>query len=207
METTQKTIQIVGYGSLLLEESARKSVPSLTGFRLVRVPNYIRIFNKVGIVFHTRRNIDPADLRRASCASRLRGGAEIWCTTFECPSEEFPELFEREHRFKWVDVEFEELGGGFGRGIMCTEWTDDEYRTHRIKDDADYFNRVGRFYQGKLWRDDILPFPEYLQLCLDAAGSHSEKLVTHFLQSSYLADGVTTLERYLQTHPNALRAE
>lgn len=204
IELNQKTIQIVGYGSLLLESSARKSVPGLTGFRLVRVPNYIRIFNKVGIVFHTRRNIDPADVRRASCATRWRDEAGIWCTTFECPAEEWPDLFEREHRFKWIDVEFEELDGGRGKGIMCTEWTDEGYKATRIKDDADYFNRVGQHYQGKLWRDDILPFPEYLQLCLTAAGSHGDELVEHFLQSSYLADGLTTLEHYLKTNQDAL---
>ena len=204
MEHVKKPVQIVGYGSLLLEESARKSVPNLTGFRLVRVPNYIRIFNKVGIVFHTRRPIAPDDLRRASCASRWREGAEIICSTFECPADEWPALFEREHRFRWIDVEFVEPDGAIGMGRMCTEWTDEGYRATRIKDDADYFNRVGQYYQGKLWRDDILPFPEYLQLCLRAAGSHGEALIDHFLNSSYLADGVTTLESYLQTHPDAL---
>ena len=204
MEDVQNSVQIVGYGSLLLETSARKSVPNLTGFRLVRVPNYIRIFNKVGIVFHTRRNIAPHDVRRASCASRWRKGAEIICSTFECPAEEWPELFEREHRFRWIDVEFYEMDGSVSMGKMCTEWTDEGYRAARIKDDADYFNRVGRYYQGKLWRDDILPFPEYLQMCLDAAGSHGQERVDHFLTSSYLADGVTTLESYLQTHPDAL---
>lgn len=201
----KSSIQIVGYGSLLLEDSARKSVPNLTGFRLVRVPNYIRIFNKVGIVFHTRRPIAPDDPRRASCASRWREGAEIICSTFECPAEEWPELFEREHRFRWIEVDFQEMDDSAGTGRMCTEWTDEGYRAARIKDDEDYFNRVGRYYQGKLWRDDILPFPEYLQLCLDAAGSHEEALVDHFLKSSYLADGITTLENYLQSHPNALK--
>ena len=204
MDTTQDTLQIVGYGSLLLKESAQLSVPGLTEFRLVRVPNYIRIFNKVGIVFHTRRPIAPNDVRRASCATRRREGAEIMCTTFKCPKSQFPELFEREHRFRWIDVEFEESDGGVGSGIMCTEWTDEAYRATRIKDEADYHDRVGRHYQGKLWRDDILPFPEYLQLCLDAAQSHSEALVEHFLQSSFLADGETTLKQYLQSHPNAL---
>ncbi|MFT5196695.1 MAG: hypothetical protein ACI85U_003731 [Candidatus Promineifilaceae bacterium] len=200
----QKPVQIVGYGSLLLEESARKSAPGLTGFRLVRVPNYIRIFNKVGIVFHTRRAIAPADVRRASCATRWREGAEIVCTTFECPADELPNLFEREHRFRWIDVEFQEMDGRTGTGKMCTEWTDEAYRANRIKDEADYFNRVGQFYQGKLWRDDILPFPEYLKLCLAASHSHSEELATQFVQSSYLADGRTTIESYLQTTPNAL---
>ncbi|MEM8861469.1 MAG: gamma-glutamylcyclotransferase [Chloroflexota bacterium] len=204
MITVSGLIQIVGYGSLLLEESARKSVPNLTGFRIVRVPNYIRIFNKVGVVFHTRRQIEPADVRRASCASRLREGAEIICSTFKCPAEEWPELFEREHRFRWIEVEFIEVDGSIGKGQMCTEWTDEGYRATRIKDDQDYFERVGQHYQGKLWRDDILPFPEYLQLCLRAAGSHGEELVDHFLRSSYLADGETTLEHYLKNNPNAL---
>ncbi len=155
-------------------------------------------------MFHTRRPIAHSDVRRASCATRRRDGAEIICTTFECPKDEFPALFEREHRFRWIEVDFVEMNGEVGKGIMCTEWTDHEYRANRIKDDADYFNRVGQYYQGKLWRDDILPFPEYLQLCLDAARSHSDELVEHFLQSSYLADGVTPLGDYLRSNPDAL---
>ncbi|MEM9773368.1 MAG: gamma-glutamylcyclotransferase, partial [Chloroflexota bacterium] len=82
--------------------------------------------------------------------------------------------------------------------------SDEGYRATRIKDEADYYQRVGQYYQGKLWRDDILPFPEYLQLCLDAAGSHGPNLVAHFKQSSYLADGTTTIGDYLQNSPNAL---
>ena len=201
---TSEPILIVGYGSLLSEVSARKSVPNLTEFRLVRVPNYIRIFNKVGIVFHTRRNIAPADLRRASCASRYREGAEIVCTAFHCPADEYPELFEREHRFRWIEVDFVEADGSVGKGQMCTEWSDEGYRATRIQDEADYYQRVGQHYQGKLWRDDILPFPEYLQLWLDAAGSHGPDLVEHFKQSSYLADSTTTIKDYMQNTPNAL---
>ena len=39
-------IQVVGYGTLLSEASARRTAPSVDRFRVVRVPGWIRIFNK-----------------------------------------------------------------------------------------------------------------------------------------------------------------
>ena len=98
-------ISVVGYGSLLSEWSARQTVPGLQNFRLVRVPGYRRIFNKVGIVFLSRHGADPDSLQLASCSTQPVAGCEIICSQFECSAEEFIELYEREHRFRWIEVE------------------------------------------------------------------------------------------------------
>ncbi len=102
---SQGLITVLGYGSLLSQRSALETVPSLTGFRPVRLPGYRRIFNKVGVVF----------------------------------------------------------------------------------------------FSGPLWRDDILPFARYLAFCLEAAASQGQDVLDNFMDSSFLADGETSIRQYLST--------
>jgi hypothetical protein len=201
-------ISVVGYGSLLSEASARQTVPALQNFRLVRVPGYRRIFNKVGVVFLSRHGADPSSRELASCSTQLDDHCEIICSQFECSPEDFVELYEREHRFRWVEVEtlrFNSLGSDSSQGLstkasgrMCTGYDDMEYRLNKCITPAEYELRVGRYYTGALWRDDILPFPRYLAFCLQAASSQGDEVLDNFLDSSYLADGVTNIRTYLQ---------
>lgn len=190
-------IPVLGYGSLLSEASARETVPGLERFRLVRVPGYRRIFNKVGVVFFSRHGACHDSLEIASCSTEPAPGCDILCAAFDCPEEEFLALYEREHRFRWVEVEAVEADGGSSRGRICTRYSDEEYRLNKCVTDAEYHSRVGQFYQGRLWRDDILPFPRYLSFCLRAAASQGEAVLDNFLDSSFLADGQTSLRLYL----------
>ncbi|RTE64968.1 gamma-glutamylcyclotransferase [Amphritea opalescens] len=198
-------ISVVGYGSLLSERSALQTVPTLQNFRLVRVPGYRRIFNKVGIVFLSRYGADPESLELASCSTEAATDSII-CSQFECPVDDFAELYEREHRFRWVEVDTLPLGGTgdqtlLTKGRMCTGYNDSDYRLNKCITPEDYELRVGRFYAGRLWRDDIRPFPRYLAFCLQAAESQGAKVLDNFLDSSYLADGVTSIRAYLQQAP------
>ncbi len=203
-------ISVVGYGSLLSEWSARQTVPGLQNFRLVRVPGYRRIFNKVGIVFLSRHGADPGSLQLASCSTQPVAGCEIICSQFECSAEEFIELYEREHRFRWIEVETELLDGTHPTdtppdtpsvGRMCTGYDDPGYRLNKCVTPQEYELRVGRYYRGPIWRDDILPFPRYLAFCLQAAASQGSAVLDNFLDSSFLADGKTTIRTYLQQTP------
>ncbi|NVK40049.1 MAG: gamma-glutamylcyclotransferase [Oceanospirillaceae bacterium] len=190
-------IQVLGYGSLLSEISARETVPGLERFRLVRVPGYRRIFNKVGVVFFSRHGACSDSLEIASCATEPAVGCEIVCSAFDCPESEFLELYEREHRFRWIEVEALEADGSCSTGRICTRYSDDEYRLNKCITESEYERRVGRYYRGRLWRDDILPFPRYLSFCLRAAAEQGEGVLDNFLDSSFLADGKTSLRRYL----------
>ncbi|WP_299204256.1 gamma-glutamylcyclotransferase [uncultured Amphritea sp.] len=209
-------ISVVGYGSLLSESSARQTVPGLENFRLVRVPGYRRIFNKVGIVFLSRHGADPDSLQLASCSTQAMAGCEIICSQFECSPEEFVELYEREHRFRWIEVETTPLDGAQlsnsnkpsdtspdtpSLGRMCTGYDDIEYRLNKCVTPQEYELRVGRYYSGPIWRDDILPFPRYLAFCLQAVASQGSVVLDNFLDSSFLADGKTTIRTYLAQTP------
>ncbi|MFC6669300.1 gamma-glutamylcyclotransferase family protein [Marinobacterium aestuariivivens] len=191
-------IRVFGYGSLLSEGSARETVPGLERFRLVRVPGYRRIFNKVGVVFFSRHRADPASLEIASCSTEPAPGCEIICSAFDCPEADFEALYEREHRFRWIEVEAREADGSIRPGRICTRYSDEEYRLNKCITEAEYQRRVGQYYPGRLWRDDILPFPRYLRFCLQAAASQGPEVLDNFLDSSFLADGRTRLRHYLE---------
>lgn len=194
--TSNSCLTIIGFGSLLSERSARSTTPSLTNYRLVTVPGYRRIFNKAGIVFVHRFGASPDDRAIASCATRHDGTTTLICCAFDIPAAEFAALDEREHRYRWADVDFVTRRGGRGRGLMCTESTDEAYRV-KCGSAEDYERRVGQYYRGKIWRDDLLPFPMYLDFCLDAARGHGAEVAENFLDTSYIADGVTSIRQYM----------
>ena len=194
-------ISVVGYGSLLSEASARQTVPALQNFRLVRVPGYRRIFNKVGIVFLSRHGASPDSLHLASCSTQEATGQEIICSQFECSAEDFVELYEREHRFRWTEVDTVGLDGRPYTGRMCTGYDDLEYRLNKCITPQEYELRVGQYYRGAIWRNDILPFPRYLAFCLQSAATQGQAVLDNFLDSSFLADGITPIREYLLQSP------
>ena len=199
-------ISVAGYGSLLSEASARETVPGLQNFRLVKVPGYRRIFNKVGIVFISRHGADPDSLQIASCSTQRDPDSTIICSQFECTEADFLELYEREHRFRWIEVETQLLTGSGDSELprharMCSGYSDADYQLNKCVTPGEYQRRVGQYYQGPLWRQDILPFPRYLFFCLQSAASQGAEVVDNFLDTTYLADGVTTLRAYVAATP------
>lgn len=197
-------ISVVGYGSLLSEASARETVPTLENYRIVRVPGRRRIFNKVGVVFFSRHGAQEDDLAIASCSTQPDPSVDILCCQFECSEEAFVALYEREHRFLWAEVETVDMQGQISQGRICCDYNDRDYRLNKCVTPAEYQRRVGRFYRGDLWRGDILPFPRYLAFCLQAAESQGQGVLDNFLDSSFLADGVTTVRTYLETDSRLL---
>jgi len=194
-------ISVIGYGSLLSETSARETVPLLQNFRLVKVEGYRRIFNKVGIVFFSRHGASTTDLEIASCSTEPCDSSVMWCSQFECPEEAFVDLYEREHRFRWIEVETCDAEGQRTVGRMCTGFSDSEYRLNKCVTPQEYQRRVGQYYNGPLWRDDILPFPRYLAFCLQAAASQGDEILSNFMDTTFLADGETSVRAYVASHP------
>ncbi|MDO6513073.1 gamma-glutamylcyclotransferase [Neptuniibacter sp. 2_MG-2023] len=193
---------IIGYGSLLSEGSARETVPSLENFRIVEVSGYKRVFNKVGVVFFSRHNA-TADSQEIACCSTLEArDSTIICSQFECSDDAYHALYEREHRYDWLEVDTFHPEEGVSRGFMCTTNTDTAYRQTKCASEQEYYERVGQYYSGQLWRNDILPFPRYLAFCLQAAEGQGAEVLDNFLDSSFLADGNTSIRAYLKEAPH-----
>lgn len=189
-------IQVVGYGSLLSEASARRTAPSVARFRVVRVRGWIRVFSKVSLVWRERNPGDDA-LAIAVLAARPRAGASLLGTAFDVDEEDFLAMFEREHHYRWVEVTCEEGDGSTTIGRLCAEWSDEDYRLNRCVTRAEYERRVGRRYDGPLWRDDIRPSPPYLDACLEAARALGPDVHEDFLETTFLADGRRSLRVWL----------
>ena len=198
-------ITVIGYGSLLSEDSARETVPGLKKFRLVTVPGYRRIFNKVGVSFIYRYDLAASDIHIASCSTQPDSDTEIIGCAFEISADEFKDLYEREHRFQWVNVRSYALDGQAVVGRMCTESNDEFYRLNKCVTDDVYYRYVGQYYNGRIWRDDIMPFPVYLNHCLQAAKCHGELVYENFIHTTYLADGKTTISQLLSQQPDYMR--
>jgi len=190
-------ISVVGYGSLLSEASARETVPDLVNFRLVEVPGYRRIFNKVGIVFFRDYDVPEQSLEIASCSTEEAPESAMICSQFEVTEEAFQALYEREHRFRWIEVETIDMRGKAGLGRMCSGWNDRDYRLNKCVTDSEYQRRVGQFYRGAIWRDDILPFSPYLVFCLQSADMAGAEVLGNFMDTTFLADGLTSIRQYL----------
>ena len=75
--------KILGFGSLLSEQSARTTFPDLGGFRLVRVHGYRRVFAHAAAVFFERGIANAETLEFASLSAEPRDGASFVAACFE----------------------------------------------------------------------------------------------------------------------------
>ena len=194
---------VAGYGSLLSEASARETVPTLSGFALCRIHGYERIFDKVAMVFFERHGATGDRRDIAALSTRPAPGRSMIGCRFEVPDDAMPALFEREHRYDWVMAETTALDGTDPRPArMTTAITDEDYRLNKCVTDAEYHRRVGRFYGGRIRRDDVLPFPTYLAHVIRALRGVSDAVYEDFLDTTVLADGTTRLRAYLAANPD-----
>ena len=195
-------ITIIGFGSLLSEESARRTCPSLKNFRLGRVEHFVRAFNKVDSNCE-----DFADKNIASWAFVDMPGATSLVTLFEIHADDYPAFIRREADYdlrciSYIETETENVG----EGIACCAFDDDlqymEYlERHPIQKER-YLSREFERYNGPIWRKDILPRNKYLAVCLEAARKLGKHYVENILRQGYLADEKTTLGEYISRHFN-----
>ena len=82
-------------------------------------------------------------------------------------------------------------------GLLCVEFTDEAYRARCQSNDC-YMEKVGQYYSGKLWRDDILPARVYASFVLQSVYDLGPECYDNFLDTSFLADGRTSIRQYLQ---------
>jgi hypothetical protein len=192
---------VAGYGSLLSEASARETVPGLQDFEVCSIRGYVRVFDKVAMVFFERHGATEDRLDIAALSTRPRPGAEMVGCRFRVPDSALPALYEREHRYAWVMAETVGADGKVLPARMTTAITDEDYRLNKCVTEAEYHARVGRWYSGRIRRTDVLPFPTYLAHVLRAVRRAGEGPYEDFLDTTFLADGETPLRRYLAENP------
>jgi hypothetical protein len=122
-------------------------------------------------------------------------------TLFELPRADLEAYFVREHRYRFVEVDVDEFtpvhhpDGSVDdltdvrrnpltelsaapdparqtvRAITCLAYNDVEYRAARFSSAEAYRDMIGRYYGGRLWRNDLNPVRSYLRLCMQVRTS------------------------------------
>lgn len=198
----EKKVTIFGYGSLMLKESALSTMPSLSSFRKARLNGFKRSFGLVsaGAISKGTANMETKEI--AALSIEPDPDHFVLGCIFDIPESELKDYFEREHRYKPMQVEVEifEPSSIISSCYTVVEQTDEEYKLSLGSDwESEYQLRVGQYYQGPLWgRVDIYPLRNYLGYVFHAALDIGGKdWVDNLLDKSYLADKKTPIRQYL----------
>ena len=214
MPVPRQTLTILGLGSLLSERSARVTFPELTGWRLVRVHGYRRVFAHTPSIFMQRGIADAVTLQMASLGAEPCAGASFVATAFDVPDDGTGmEAFrEREEEYDLRMVPFEsldddhQLADSDREAMLCV-----------CSSDEDYIKRwgIGRFQSMYTahglrtcwdWPTDsgLRPCATYLRHCALAAEKLGPIAYRSFLDETYLCDRRTTIRDYLAQHPEVM---
>ena len=200
-ESGLRTISLFAYGSLLNKASALQTISQrlvdphrkATAFGVVRLLDY-HMPPEVARRSAYRRYEDDLDqglfnLRFTGFVSDAANGILL-----EVPVEEIEPLRRREIGY---DL----------RPVVCRPWGYNEAEASL----AYGLGCSGRWWQGhKLSRADLMPHPGYFEICRQGASALGVDFLEYFLDSSFLADGETTVRDWLVSigsHTSAERSD
>ena len=208
-------ITIIGFGSLLSEQSSRLTFPELSNFRLGRIPHYRRVFGHVASIFFQRgiANFDTLECSSLSAEYVSDDFPGFICTLFEVSTEGLMEdgvpshaFREREEEFNIITVPFLELDSSPSKcqqqqqqGLLCARSSDDIYIRQWGQE---RYHRNYKSYGIPTiwdWKEDsgLKPCSVYLRHCVLAAESMGSDCFNSFLDETFLVDRQTTIREYL----------
>lgn len=197
---------ILGIGSLLSEASARTTFPDLENFRLVRIRGWRRVFAHAAAIFFERGIANRETLEFASLsAEAVPSQVGFVASAFEVEindDADWHKFLEREEEFDLVDVEYENLDGLTGTGVLCSRSSDEAFIARWGR------HRYNSKYKGvaeSIWNykpdSGLRPCAVYLRHCVLAVQKAGMLAYNSFLDETFLIDRQTTLRTYLAAHP------
>ena len=228
-DPSSNMITMVGFGSLLSETSSRLTFPTLTNFRLARVPGYRRVFGHPASIFFQRKiaNLETLEISSLSVEYVDKEFPGFVAAVFEVPNDNYiqdnggkedssavvpsEEYLKREEEFDFALVPFEELGGSgrTGSGIICTRSTDQTYLDRWGKEHFE--NQFGVYGVDTIWHwpndSGMKPCAVYMRHCYLAAQKMGPACFDSFLDETFLIDRQTTFRQYVAQHPETLEKE
>jgi len=200
---TRRTI--LGFGSLLSEQSSRLTFPELANFRLVRVSDHRRVFAHAAAIFFERGIANPETKEFASLSAEPCEGAGFVACAFDVELDEtnWRAFEDREEEFALATVPYVGLdGSGAGEGVLCTRGSDDAYvaRWGRELFEKKYLAHVPTIWD---WAPNsgLRPCACYLRHCVLAVTKAGPAALDSFLDETYLVDRTTPLRTYLDANP------
>lgn len=179
-------IRILGYGSFLCPTSTRRTVPSAPeeGFPPVLGLGAKRVFNYTmpdGLLARYNSQEGPREKAALNVVTEGQAGHFITGRLMEVPFQDLPAMRVREKGYHLDPVPFLPWGNS-GATI--------EY--------AFLFRADETPVDGVCHVDNsLLPHPGYTDLCINGAGTVDDAFKRLFLETSYLADGSTSLDQHL----------
>lgn len=197
----QRDYTIIGTASLISEDWARETCPDLQNFRLARLADTARVFGKVNPQSLYRGDADWTTMEVASCYLSTMPGVQPIVSVFDVPKAQMSDLIKREYDYEmrlcsYATLDGAEQGQAYGFFGFESDAALDRYRPDAAQD---YWPTIRACYSGPVYRDDIYPEARYLECCLRACKAHGAFVYENFLQTTFLANGITSLENYLHT--------
>ncbi len=156
-----KNIKIFGYGSLVNENSIRRTVPNATNIIPVKIKGFVRVFN---LPTKNKRciinNIPVAvlNIEKSEYYEEMNG------VVFDMDETHFEDLKARESSYELFELETYDYEG----------------KLHRA------FTFRARHYEAYDFQFESPTQEEYLRLCLDGAKSFGEKFYEDFLNTTHI---------------------
>uniref|UniRef100_A0A7S3LJD4 Gamma-glutamylcyclotransferase n=1 Tax=Aplanochytrium stocchinoi TaxID=215587 RepID=A0A7S3LJD4_9STRA len=220
-------IWIIGYGSLMSEASARRTVQPVN-FGVAILKGWRRHFNLVSIT-NLKNGAASLQTKEIAAVSSRPGypDSTMLVSLFQIPANEEGAYRKREGRYQYTKVSVTRVedvdvkraqnlpelvnlskDSEVVEAVMCYEFNDEDFRKQRFKTHEDYMKTVGKYYEGLLWRKDIFPVRRYLRLCVNAARDLGGQIgVQNFLETSYLANEEQTIGAYLFRNPSIMEED
>lgn len=204
---------VLGLGSLLSEQSARSTFPTLRNFRLGRVHGYRRCFAHSPAIFFSRGIADRESMEMASLSAEPCEGGSFVCSVFEVEDEGMDRFREREEEFDIVHAPVAPLTPQPTpeptecTGLLCCRSTDEAYIElwGQERFDRLYRNAGLNTIWGYAPDSGLRPCPVYLRHCVLAAQKLGPECLDSFLDETFLVDRVTTIRTYLAQHPEIMQ--
>ena len=188
---------VIGYGSLIHPDSLKRTVPHIEvdQIRQVRVMGFRRLFNLASM--EAWNSAMPPRQSAAVLNVEMDSEAEFGGVAFSVGESALWALDQREYMYKRITgVKCEEFTTGepVCRSILYSALSGEELRSQKK---SFYEKSVQPLGLESLICKDILPIDKYLSLCLQGAFGWSVQFGSHFVENTYLGDGVTSLSEFL----------
>ena len=188
---------VIGYGSLIHPDSLKRTVPHLQVDQIkpVRVVGYRRLFNLASMKAWN----SAMPLRQSAAVLNVEVDSEVEFGGVAFPVDEngLRALDKREFMYKRISgvdcVEFS-TGEPVYRSILYSALSGEELRSQKK---TFYEKRMRPLGLQSLICKEILPIDKYMSLCLQGAFGWSDLFGSHFVENTYLGDGVTSLSEFL----------
>ena len=189
--------------------SALRTMPSAINFQPAVLYGYQRIYNLVSIsgIRSGLSNLDTREMAALSIRKSCDENDRVMGCVFEIPQSDLAAYFDREHRYKPMEVSISILSTAAdgtcssSSSSYSSVWTviqqsDEEYQ--RSMSSEEFRERVLQYYDGQLWgRSDIFPMRSYSNDVIAAAYKlGGSTWVENLLLCTRLADEERTLIDY-----------